>query len=78
LSDDSLTADPTLGSGVSASIECTPNEHVNLVSPVVVESGDGDVVHSGAGAGSGSRARVGGEGESATFQKEERQKTSKV
>ncbi|XP_059435493.1 zinc finger BED domain-containing protein RICESLEEPER 2-like [Corylus avellana] len=41
LGDDSLTANPTPGYGVSASTECTPDEHVNLVSPVVVESGDG-------------------------------------
>ncbi|XP_059429199.1 zinc finger BED domain-containing protein RICESLEEPER 2-like [Corylus avellana] len=56
LGDDSLTADPTLGFGVSSSTKCTPDEHVNLVSPVVVESGDGD----GAGAG------VGAEGKSST------------
>jgi hypothetical protein len=75
LGDDSLIADPTPGSGVSASTKCTPNEHVNLVSLFVVESEDGDrdvVVQFGA------RSGVGGEGGSATFQKKERQKTSKV
>jgi hypothetical protein len=60
LGDDSLTADPTPGSGVSTSTECTPDEHVNIVSPLVVEFGDGDVVvQSMAGSGSGARARVG-------------------
>jgi hypothetical protein len=79
LGDDSLTAEPTLGSGVFASTECTPDEHVNLVSLVVVESrdGDGDVVVQ-FGVGSGSGAGVGGEGRFAAFQKKERQKTSKV
>ena len=65
LGDDSLTADTTPGSGLSTSTEGTPDEYVSLVSPVFVESGDGD------GAG------VGGEGGSAVFQKKERQKTSK-
>ena len=58
---DSLITDLTPGSGVSASTERTLDEHVNQVSPVVVEFGDGDgdvVVQSGAGVG----ARVGGEG----------------
>ncbi|XP_059454944.1 zinc finger BED domain-containing protein RICESLEEPER 2-like [Corylus avellana] len=41
MGDDSPTADPTPGSGVSASTECTPDEHVNLVSPAVVVSRDG-------------------------------------
>jgi hypothetical protein len=82
LGDDTLTVDPTPGSGVAASTECTPDE------PVVVESefesgsrdGDGDgarsrsvsVAMAGAGAGGG------GEGGSTAFQKNERQKTSKV
>ena len=80
LGDDTLTADLTLGSGVTASTECTPNE------PVVVESesGDGSVsgavlgVVSGVGVGSRIMAGVGGESGSAAFQKKERQKTSKV
>ena len=62
LGDDSLTAYPTLGSSVSARIECTPYEHVNLVCPVVVESGDGDgdvVVQSGAGSGAEVGVKVG-------------------
>jgi hypothetical protein len=62
LGDDSLTADPTPASGVSVSTEGTLDEHVNMVSPVVVESRDG----------------AGGEGGSAAFQKKGRQKTSKV
>jgi hypothetical protein len=79
LGDDLLTADPTLRSDVSASTECTPDEHINLVSPVVVESrdGDGDVVVQ-SGTGSGFRAGVRDEGGSAAFQKKERQKTFKV
>jgi hypothetical protein len=60
LGDDSLTANPTPGSGVSTSTKCTLDEHVNIVSPVVVESGDvGVVVQSRAGSGSGTRAGVG-------------------
>ncbi|XP_059429198.1 zinc finger BED domain-containing protein RICESLEEPER 2-like [Corylus avellana] len=74
LGDDSLTADPTSRSGVSTSTECTPDEHVNLLSPVVVESGDG----AGDGDGDGAGARAAGEGVSVAFQRKERQKTSKV
>jgi hypothetical protein len=60
LGDDSLTADPTLGFSVFASTECTPDEHVNIVSPLVVEFGDGDVVvQSMAGSGSGVRVKMG-------------------
>jgi hypothetical protein len=62
LGNDSLTANPTPGSGVSASTECTPDEYVNMISHVVVESRDEDVVvQSGAG------TRVGGEGGSTVF-----------
>jgi hypothetical protein len=84
LGDDTLTVDPTPGSGVAASSECTPKE------PVVVESesefGDGDGAVSGAGSRSvsgvgaraGAESGVGVEGGSAAFQKKERKKTSKV
>jgi hypothetical protein len=76
LGDDTLTANPTLGSGVAANTEYTPDE------PVVVEFG----FESESGDGAGSRsvsmfvsgAGAGGEGGSAAFQKKERQKTSKV
>jgi hypothetical protein len=76
--------DPTHGSGVAASSECTP------VEPVVVESESESGAGDGAGAGDESmsvsvsgaeaeaRAGAGGEGGSAAFQKKERQKTSKV
>jgi hypothetical protein len=49
LGDDTLTVDPTPGSGVAASTECTPDE------PVVVESefGDRDGVGAGADVGVG-------------------------
>ena len=70
LGDDTLTADLTLGSGVAASTDCTPDELVVVES----ESGDGN----GDGVGSVSRAGVRGECGSAAFQKKERQKTSKV
>jgi hypothetical protein len=57
LGDDTLTADPTPGSGVAASSECTPKE------PVVVESesksGDGDGAVSGVGAGQGQSLGLG-------------------
>jgi hypothetical protein len=78
LGDDTLAADPTHGSGVAASSQCTPDE------PVVVESesesGDGDGDGDGAGSvsGSGAGAGVRGEGGAAAFQKKERKKTSKV
>ena len=66
LGDDTLTADPTLRSGVAASTECTPDELV----VIETESRDGAGFVSGAGAG--------GEGGSAAFQKKKKQKTSKV
>ena len=53
--DDSLTVDPTPRSSVSTSTKGTPDEHVNVVSPVVVEYRDG----------------ASGEGGSAAFQKKE-------
>ena len=69
LGDDTLIADPTHGSGVAASTECTPNE------PVVVESesGDGARVVSVFVFGAGARDRAvsmsgaGCEGGSAAF-----------
>jgi hypothetical protein len=68
LGDNTLTVDPTPGSGVAAtaSTECTPDE------PVVVESesGDGDGARSVSGAGAG--AGAGAEGRFAAFQKKER------
>ena len=64
MGDDTLTADPTPGSGVAASTKCTPIE------PVLVESGarDGAVSVTMSVFGSG----AGGEGGSAAFQKKER------
>ncbi|XP_059436870.1 zinc finger BED domain-containing protein RICESLEEPER 2-like [Corylus avellana] len=76
LGDDSLTIDPTPGSGVSASTECTLDGHVNLVSPVVVESRDDAGARDGDGAEAEGGAGV--EGGSAAFQRKERQKISKV
>ena len=76
LGDDTLTTDPTPGSGVTASTECTPYVLV------VVKSGDGAGSVFGASAGArsvfGARAGPKGEGGSAAFQKKERQKTLKV
>jgi hypothetical protein len=72
--DDTLTVDPTLGSSVAASSECTPDEPVVVVSEFESGDGDGDGVGSGAGSVSG----AGGEGGVAAFQKKERLKTSKV
>ena len=70
LGNDTLTADPTIGFGVAASTKSTPDELV----VVEFESGDGDGDLAGAGSVSGAKA----EGGSTAFQKNERQKTSKV
>jgi hypothetical protein len=82
--DDTLTVDPTPGSGVAATSECTPNEPVVVESKSESEFGDGDGVGSVSGVGSGYVSRAGAgagggvEGGSAAFQKKERKKTSKV
>ena len=61
MGDNTFTTDPTSGSSVVASIECTPDK------PVVVEFGDGDRFVSEAGAGAGSVSRARGEGGFAAF-----------
>jgi hypothetical protein len=74
--------DPTHGSGVAASSECTPVEPVVVESESESRAGDGagarDESVSVSGAEAGARDGAGGEGGSAAFQKKERQKTSKV